>query len=320
MATQWLRRGWLLAACASVLALAACGGGETESSFDPERIVVFGDAFADAGQNGARYTVNDGTANNWTLRVAADFDKPLAPSATGGLSYAVGNARVTAKPDAAGDATTPTVEEQIDAFLAAETPDGNDLVIVNAGTSDLIVQGQAALTNASTQDQALDAAGQAGRDLGAQVRRLVDAGARHVLVVGPYNLGRSIWAQQVTGGESLLEELTTRFNAQMLVSIADLGNSVLYVDAAFLFNLVTSQPQQYNMENEAHETLVCTSVDPGNGIGTGAGQANSNQCTPATIAAGLDYNRYLFADRVYMTPRGHELLGDHAVDRLRDRW
>ena len=65
---------------------------------------------------------------------------------------------------------------------------------------------------------------------------------------------------------------------------------------------------------------MCTSVDPGPGIGTGAGQVNSNLCTPNTIAAGLDYTLYLFADRVYPTPRGHQLFGDYAYDRIRNRF
>lgn len=318
MATQWLRRRWLLAACASVLALAACGGGETESELDPVRIVAFGDGFADLGQNGARYTVNDGSVNNWTQFVANEFNLPLAPSAGGGLSYATGNARVAAKPDAAGDAATPTVVEQIDSFLAGDAPGADDLVIVNAGTSDIIVQGQAVITGASTEDEALDAAGAAGRALGAQVRRLVNAGARHVVVVGPYNLGRSAWADQVDR-ESVLEELSTRFNSQLLVSIVDLGDDVLFVDAALLFNLATAQPSQYDLDSEV-EQMVCTSVDPGPGIGTGAGQVNSNLCTAATLDADLNLERSLFADRVYPTPRGHELFGDYAVSRIRDRW
>lgn len=319
MATQWLRRSWLLAACACVLALAACGGGDTETDLDPKRIVVFGDAFADVGQNGARYTVNDGSVNNWTIQVANSFDLALAPSASGGTSYAAGNARVAAKPDAAGEAATLTVTEQIDAFLAGGRFNADDLVIVNAGTSDLIVQGQAVLGGGSTESQALDAAGQAGRALAAQVRRLVDAGARQVVVAGPYNLGRSIWARQVNA-DGLLEELSLRFNSQLLVSMVDLGDNVLYLDAAFFFNLLTGEPVQYELESEAAEILVCTSVDPGLGIGTGAGQVNSNLCTPSTITAGLDYGRYLFADRVYMTPRGHELFGDYALDRIRNRW
>ena len=75
-------------------------------------------ASADLGQGGSRYTVNDGSVNIWTQHVAASFGVPLAPAAAGGTSYATGNARVNAKPDAAGSSATPTVTEQIDSFLA----------------------------------------------------------------------------------------------------------------------------------------------------------------------------------------------------------
>jgi outer membrane lipase/esterase len=62
-------------------------------------------------------------------------------------------------------------------------------------------------------------------------------------------------------------------------------------------------------------------VDPGPGIGIGSGQVNSNLCTPSTIAAGREeYTTYLFADPVYPTPRGHQLFGDYAYDRIRNRF
>src|SRR5687768_12283282 len=106
MATQWLRRVWLLAAGASVLLLAACGG-EVESQLAPTRVIVFGDAMADVGQNatGRRYTVNDGSVNNWTHYLAQAYGQSLTPARSGGSSYATGNARVAAKPGAGGDAT-----------------------------------------------------------------------------------------------------------------------------------------------------------------------------------------------------------------------
>ena len=318
MATQWLRRGWL-AALASVLLLASCGGGDIVDPFTPSRVVAFGDAMADAGQNGSRYTVNDGTVNVWPVYLAAQYGITLEPSSAGGLDYATGNARVRIKPDAAGNSATPTVKEQIDAFLAAETIDDGDLIVISAGTSDVIAEAQAVITGAQNEEQMLDAIGQAGRDLGAQVRRLVTAGAKHVLVAGPYNLGRSPWAVQV-GAESLLEEASSRFNQQFLISVLNLGENVLYVDAALFFNQATGNPTVYDLAEDAPVTVVCTSVDPGPGIGTGAGQVNSNLCTPTTILNDLPYAAYLFADRVYPTPRGHQLFGDYAYDRLKNRF
>ena len=317
MVSKLLRRALLVAAGASALLLAACGGGTVESQFAPVRVIAFGDGMADLGQNGRRYSINDGSVSNWTEIVALSYGRTITPSASGGLSYATGNARVLAKPDAAGSSATPTVAEQISTFLAASAPTATDLVLVNAGVSDVIVQGKAVIDGTQTRAAGIAAAEQAGRDLGAQVRRLVDAGATHVVVVGSYNLGRSVWARE-TGNADLLQTLSGRFDDQLLVSIVDLGAKVLYVDAALYFNLVTSSPAAYGLTEVM--APICTSVDSGPGIGTGAGQVNSNLCTSTTLVAGATPAGYLFADRVYPTPRGQTAFGEYATNRVRDRW
>jgi outer membrane lipase/esterase len=318
MAGNWLRRSLLLAAGAAALALAACGSGTIESQLRPSRIIAFGDATADIGQTGGRYAINDNTLNNWTLQTASAFGVSLAPAVSGGLSFATGNARVALKPDAAGNPATPTVTEQITGFLGASTPGQNDLFLVSAGTSDVVAEVAAALAGTQSSDQAIVNIRAAGRALGAQVRRLVDAGARHVVVVGPYNLGRAPWAVQ-TNQARFMEDASNRFNEDLLVSIVDLGANVLYVDAALHYNLVTGNPALYGLSNATD--LVCTSVDSGAGIGTGTGQVNSKLCTPSTlIAADLDTSRYLWADRVYPTSQGHRLFGDYAHARIRQRW
>jgi phospholipase/lecithinase/hemolysin len=232
-----MKRAWLVAASARLL-LAACGGGSVESQLSPSRMVAFGDAMGDLGQAGNRYTVNDGSVNNWTQVVANSYNRSLAPTSSGGLSWARGNARVSAKPDAAGNAGTLTISEQIDAFLAGNKPATDDLIIVSAGTSDVIAQVRLALDGSQTSDQMLANVDAAGRELGAQVKRLVAAGAQHVVVSGPYNLGRSPWANQLGAG-GLLESASTRFNQAMLVSLVDFGATVLYVDAALFFNQQT---------------------------------------------------------------------------------
>ena len=317
MSSHWMRRALLALASVSALLLAACGSSTTESQLVPSRVIVFGDGFSDLGQGGSRYTVNDQSINIWSQQVGIGFGIVLATAANGGTSYATGNARINTKPDAAGNSTKPTVKEQIDAFLAANTFGPSDLVIVEGGIADIIAE--TAELNAATQTSAQMVADvqQAGRDLATQVRRLVQAGATHVVVAGTYDLGKTPWATS-TGQTALLSEASTKFNTEMLVNIVDLGANVLYVDAALLFNLMANSPGSYGLANSIDP--VCTSIDPGPGIGIGAGQINSALCTTTTILSGADYNLYLFADRVYPTPAGQRRFGDYAFSRIRARW
>ena len=77
MAKHWMRRSVLAAACAAAALLAACGSSTTESAITPDRFIAFGDAHSDVGQKGTRYTINDGSINNWTLQVADRYGKTL---------------------------------------------------------------------------------------------------------------------------------------------------------------------------------------------------------------------------------------------------
>ena len=317
MSSHWMRRALLALASVSAVLLAACGSSTTESQLQPSRIVAFGDGFGDLGQGGSRYTVNDNSVNIWSQEVGIGFGIIMATAANSGTSYATGNARIVAKPDAAGNSTKPTVKEQIDTFLATGTFGPNDLVIIGGGVSDVIAETAQLNAGAQTSAQMVADVQQAGRDLAAQVRRLVQAGATHVVVVGTYDLGKTPWATS-TNQVTLLSEASSKFNTELLVSIVDLGANVLYVDAALLFNLMANSPASYSLVNSIDP--ACNSIDPGPGIGIGAGQVNSALCTTSTITSGIDYNLYLWADRVYPTPAGQRKFGDYAFQRIRALW
>jgi phospholipase/lecithinase/hemolysin len=312
-----------VAATATALLLAACGSSTIEGQLQPARIIAFGDGPADLGQTSnaavahAHYTVNDGSFNTWTQEVAARYGLTLTAAAAGGTSYATGNARITQHPDAAGNAATPTIQDQITQYLAGNTFNANDLVLVSAGTADVITQLRAYVSGAQTRDAMLANAGQAGRDLGEQIRRLVNAGAKQVVVIGPYDLSRSP-AAIAAGQTSAAGDASGRFNDQLLVDIVDLGTNVLYVDAPFFFNLLTSDPATYGLSNGT--SPVCTSVDPGPGIGLGPNMVNSAMCTTATIVSGASYNLYAFADWIYFTPSVNRLFGDTAWDKIHARF
>ncbi|MBY0454114.1 MAG: GDSL family lipase [Burkholderiaceae bacterium] len=314
MAANWMRRTALVAACASVTLLAACGSSTTASALKPDHLISFGDSYSYVGNQ--RYSVNNASINNWTLQLLDHYKS--AGNASGGLvSYAEGNVRLSAHPDAAGVATSTTVSEQIDRFLAKQTPAANDIILINGGISDLLVGMAAVRAGTLTPAQFVTDAHQNGQKLAELVRKLVTAGAPHVVVAGTYNLGKTPWAKTI-GQETLLSDASSRFNEGLLVAINDLGKNVLYLDAAYYVNLYTSTPSSFSFDNAT--TPICTSVDAGNGIGVGTGQINSALCTQNTLLAGAAVDKYVFADSVYMTPSAHRQLGTYAYDKLRVRW
>lgn len=319
MASKWMRRSLLAAVVASTALLSACGSSDVASAISPTRFVVFGDALADAGQKGSAYSVNNGSINNWTVQLANRYDVKLKAVSAGGSSYAQGNARITGTPDPTGNATTPTVTKQIDTFLASGKFNGNDdVVVVNAGVSDVIYNTQKFLSGEITEDALMANATQAGADLAAQVRRLVNAGAAHVIVAGSYDLSRSPWAIGLNK-ETLLSTVSMKLNNTLKINIEDMGKHVLYVDIAYRYNQFQGNPGGWGFSDGT--TPVCTSVDASNGIGIGTNQVNSSLCTASTLlAADTNVDKYVFADKIYLTPYANRQFGDYAYDVLRQRW
>ncbi|MCD2512254.1 SGNH/GDSL hydrolase family protein [Comamonas endophytica] len=317
MAANWMRRTALVTACATAVLLAACGSSTTESALKPSRFIAFGDAVTDLGQNGSSYTVNNGSVNIWTRYVASQYGMEIKPSSQGGLNYAFGNARIAVTPDAAGNAATPTLAAQIDSFLAANTLQGDDVVLLNAGLSDMVVGLRAVIDGTQTADQYIASARALGKQYADQIRRLTNAGAKHVVFSGVYSLGRTPWAIE-RGQAANADQATRAFNDALLIGVTDLGNSTLYVELEYYVNEYVDHPGNYGFSNAT--TPVCTSVDPGPGIGIGAGEVNSALCTNSTLVAGADPEKFVFADKVYLAPSANRQFGAHAYDKLRFRW
>ena len=316
MIAIWSRRAVLVAAGVVLSLLTGCGASTTASALTPTRLISFGDSFSDLGQQGGnKYTVNDGSVNNWLSEVAVGYGLTIAPSSTGGTGYAMGLARINSATNAAGTTGTPSVKQQIDAFLANDHFGENDLVFINGGSSDIVAEMNAMTTEAQMQSNVQ----QAGRDLADQVIRLIGSGANYIVVVGTYNMGQTPWATTL-GKNALLTTMSTKFNESMLVPIVSLGKHVLYVDSTYYLNLLSNplSAPAYGLANSVDP--LCTSVDPGTGIGIGTNQVNSLLCTGTTIVSGATIASYSFADALNFTPAVQKLFGDYAYARVRARW
>ena len=309
MAFQWMRRVLLALAPAALLALAACDSSTIESQFRPTRVVAFGDALSDMGQTGAdatgrRYMI-DNSDRLWLKQVGLSYGVASVTAARfGGSVYAVGNARVNADPDAAGNPATPTIKEQIDAFLAAGGPTENDLVTLQGGISDVIYQVQLHRAGSQTREQLLANVRQAALDFANQARRLRGAGAKHIVIMGMYDLSVTPWGIS-TQLQPLISEASRTFNDTVLVDLVQQGDTMLFVDTALLFNLMVSNRVGYGFDSVTD--AAC-------------GQVSAYQCTTATLAAGANPDKYLWADQFYPTAAAHARLADYTYTRISTRW
>lgn len=316
MKFTWKRSAQFLAVAAATAVLAACGSSSVESSFNPSRVVSFGDGTADLGQTGTRYTVNDaGNTQNWSEQVAINYGQRLAAANAGGNAYAQVNSRIDQLPDAVGNADGMTVSKQIDAFLTKGSFNGGDLVLISAGMSDVIVQAMAVQNNQQTREQAIDNMKVAGAALVPQVQKILNNGAQHVAVLGVYTVGAGPWAYQSTD-EHFINELSTAFNVGFKTAGVNLANT-LFVDGEYYVNNIYNNPNGFGFSTSRE--YVCNSVATGVGIGTGDNQVDSGLCNPNTLVD-ANFDRYAFADRVYLTPSANRQMGSWTYDRIRDRW
>jgi phospholipase/lecithinase/hemolysin len=274
--------------------LGACSSSEIVDPFTPTRILSVGDGFSDLGQDGKRYTVNDGSINIWTQYIAALYGLPLVASDQGGLSYARGDALVSSGPN--------SIVGQVDKLLAANKFAAGDLVVVNGGVADIVIT--AARTDI-TYDQKVASLNAAGLAMAEQVNRIVQAGATHILASGVWPLGQTPLGTE-TGQVTNLNNLTLAFNNAFKIGMVNLGANVLWLDTATYYNNVYYNPTAYPPLNNV-VTKACTTV-------------LVTDCTPATITPGFDYNTLLFANGVYPTPSGHRLLGSFAQIQVANRW
>lgn len=305
------RRGVLRAGAATGLAgllggtglLTGCGNGEIVSALAPNRFISFGDGLSDLGQGGTRYTINDGTLNTWADRLADRYGKTLYAQVDNGLGYAQGHAPTQALPR--------TLAAQIDAFLSSKSFQANDVVLVNLPMADVLTPLNAVKAGTLSDDAARAQITANGQAQVAQMRRLVAAGAKYVLVLGVYDLGRSPYGISLglpgwlTSDVLSSSPAVTRYNDAFKAEAVNMGTNLLFVDAAFLVNRNVQYPSSYGYVNI--NTAVCTTPD-------------ASTCNATTLISGATASQYVFADGIHLTPYCNRQLGDYAYDQLVARW
>lgn len=400
----------LIGLCALALAslLAGCGG--SSSTVNPlvaTRVIAFGDAFSDVGDGSATFTTRNGrfTINGATSGGIATITTPTtvaeslaniyglwgtAPVArkmvsgsypaitmptTGVVSYAVGNSMIN--PATAYDGlggTDATLGTQITQFLADGGPKENDLIVITAGTRDLLSLAVRYLgRTGNTTTKAADGSAWTpptglvttlGGDLAktdvyarldstttelvTQIAKLIDAGAKHVVVLEPMNLSRTPWglsldATSVSFLRSLSYDTDTSctsssnqnsLHCKLTIALSSkypptvYGQKLLAVDLAQYINLLSGTTSTGSINtytsyfSQLPTTPACAVTTPGTTpVVSGSYDASSLSSTWTsgcdanttvwTAIATYPFTGFMFADNLNLSPQGNALLANY---------
>ena len=311
----------LRAALAGVVAIAglvACGGGTSQYEvFVPQRLLVFGDETSTITPLGLKYAVNGfssvdaggGTTEDvpdcntipvWVQSMAQSYGFVFAECNPNRVD--VLNARMLAS----AGAKVEDIKVQIDAQIAAGGFADRDLVTMLAGANDIIAayQDYPVRSEADIEND-LRARGKA---LAQQVNRLVDYGAKVILVTVP-DMGLTPYANKQrneftdTDRAALLSRLTAAFNEQLGVNIVLDGRFIGLVQADLRTQSMVRSPGSYNLTNVTDAACLDTAPLP--------------LCTTKTLVDGATAANWMWADDLRLGFQGHQQIAALALDRAR---
>ncbi len=302
----WRRMRTAAAAALVAGLLLACGGGTTQLvSFQPERVLAFGDEASALTDSGRKFSINALDLNDaldcagqplWIQTVAASYSYVFAQCNPGGTGT------VKAFTRAAALAKVDDVKLQIDAQVAAGGFTNKDLATVLAGANDVLAlyaQFPARSEEALTAD-----ARAAGDRLAAQVNRLVGLGPRVIIStvqdvgLSPYALAQKA-AFTDTDRAALITRLVAALNSRLRVGIVNDGRLLGLVLADEAVQVMARVPASFSLTNTTEG--VCTVALP---------DCTSKTLTANSVAAGA-----LWADATRLGVPWHSRIGSLAQQR-----
>ena len=278
-------------------------------------VVVFGDSLSDSGNAaagsglplppGTSFTTNPDPV--WAEIVAKTFGVSGTHSLAGGTNYAFAGACMSpATPCVLGD--SPTVTEQIGMHLGARggSFEPDSLYAIWGGLNDI---SDSALSNPATAPGYVLAAADTNV---AQIQRLREAGARHVVVFNLPDASLSPFAvNQGPAAQAGLAALVTEYNKKLDAGIRENEQGVVPVNTHAMFAEITANPGRYGFSNITG--TACGAPNAGSALSVQCGPAGSP--FPVTYAPGMN-ETHLFADRSHPSGAVHAMLAHLVTSTL----
>ena len=323
----------------AVMLLASCGGGTQIEAFSPRRVIAFGDESSlievdpTHPDQGRKYTVNGvqffsdtsvdpavtkpvvpttpvcSSNQIWVQQLAASYGFAFPPCASSGVV-------VNSEMRAVVGATAASIQGQVDDFTAGNPFSSNDLVALMVGVNDIIGLYQSQVDPTSNSSALIAAAQQAGTEVGSQVVRITDRGAK-VLVSTIPNVGLMPFAineEAAHPGEgrlALLSLMSEQFNTRLRLKLQDVrdgGRAVGLILGDELVLAMTNFPGTYGLSNITQAACVTTST------------ALLPTCDQTNLdpLAQLSYGgEWLWADDRHLGAAAQSRLGTIAASRAR---
>ncbi len=310
-----LRR--LRAALAGVALLAlmvACGGGTSQfESFQPGRLLAFGDESSALNSTGRKYSVNGISATDTTGTV---IDCAILPNWVQSLAQIYGFVFAECNPNrvdapqakmlAVAGAKVADLQAQIDQQTANGGFRSDDLATVLLGANDVIELYQQ-FPGREEADITAELA-QRGKALALQVNRLVELGSKVIVSTVP-DMGVTPYAVKQrndftdTDRAALLTRLTQAFNEQLGVNILIDGRFIGLVQGDLQIQAMVRSPGSFGLANVTEAACQITAVLP--------------DCTVNTLVDGAAAGSWLWADELRLGFPGQSRLAAAAIDRAR---
>ena len=302
----------------AAVALASCGGGTYQvNEFVPARILTFGDENSMlVPPQGSKYTINGiSTATElpdcsllplWNQALASSF----------GMTYEACNPEAVANPTAFDfttvDATLDDVNTQVEAFLAGDSFNGNDLVTIWVGVHDILELYAEGSSGGDTSQLIVQARARGGL-LAGLVNRIIGAGAKVIVLTIP-DMGQSPFAfnEQNSHGDfdrvKLLSDMSTNFNLALRSSVINDGSKIGLVLPDDYVNSAVRSPGSFGYAPDAASVSGCLDTAP---LPTCTEDTLVVDPLTSTSTASL----FLWADPTPLGPTAHYAIGQQAVSR-----
>jgi phospholipase/lecithinase/hemolysin len=321
MSSSWITQGVLktLATLTALCALAACGGGDTQEPFKPNRVLAFGDELSFLEADGRKYSINAYKITDTTTTPVTESTTELDCTRNPIWVQTVARSFGLAFDRCLGTATTASGQmlaqpgqkvADLPAQLAAvqgAAPNPNDLALMLIGMHDILelYARFPAESSASLIDQARGRATAYGERINALAR---SGPAVVVLTVPDLGLTPFARAQNTSTGDAtrskLLSQLTDAFNSRMSVTLINDGRLIGLVFTDIETQNMFKFPSNFSLTNVLVAACQPTAVLP--------------DCRSNTLVTDATATNHMWADDLRPGPAVQSRMGSLAEFRAKN--